>query len=70
MMLRCKDGFARYVIHCPPGSQIAQEDGTDFLMVPDPDDPQVPYWLFDEILVEAARSGDFGLCLISLSPLN
>jgi hypothetical protein len=38
--------------------------------VPDPDDPTTPFWLFDELLVEAARSGDFGLRLVSLAPLN
>ena len=71
MMLTCRDCFARYHIQCPPGSQVKQdEEGTDFLIVPDPDEPGVPYWLFDEILVEAARSGEFGLRLVSLEPLN
>jgi len=71
MLLRCRDNFARYVIDCPPGCEVRMdEDGTDFLIVPDPADPDVPFWLFDEILIDAARDGEFGLCLLSLTPLN
>jgi len=70
MLLRCRDDFARYRIECPPGCEVRQDGETDFLIVPDPDDPEVPYWLFDEILIEAARSGDFGLRLVSLDLLN
>jgi hypothetical protein len=70
MLLRCRDAFARYVIQCPPGTQITSQDGTDFLIVPDPADPQQPYWLFDEVLVFAAQAGEFGLELLSLTPLN
>ena len=70
MLLCCRDEFARYRIYCPPGSEITHEGETDFLVVPDPDDPQVPYWLWDDLLLEAARSGEFGLRLVSLDPLN
>ena len=70
MLLTCRDDFARYRIECPPGCEVAKDGDTDFLIVPDPDDPNVPYWLFDEILVAAARDGDFGLRLVSFVPLN
>lgn len=71
MLLRCRDGFARYTIQCPPGCEVkSDEAGTDFLVVPDPNEPEVPYWLFDELLIEAARDGEFGLRLLSVTPLN
>jgi len=70
MLLKCKDDFARYVIECPPGTQVRSQDGTDFLIVPDPADPRQPYWLFDEVLIAAAQDGEFGLRLLSLTPLN
>jgi hypothetical protein len=38
--------------------------------VPDPNEPEVPFWLFDQILLEAAQDGEFGLHLLSLTPLN
>jgi len=40
------------------------------LIVPDPDDPTTPFWLWDDLLWEAARDGDFGLRLVFLTPLN
>jgi len=70
MLLKCRDGFARYVIDCPPGCEVRQQANTDFLVVPDPADQDVPLWLFDEILIDAARDGEFGLRLVSLTPLN
>ena len=71
MLLMCRDDFARYRIACPPEAQVKKDqEGTDFLVVPDPDDPDVPYWLFDEILIAAARDGEFGLRLASLDLLN
>lgn len=70
MLLNCRDDFARYSIECPPGCQVTDDGETHFLVVPDPDDPDVPFWLFDEILIDAARSGDFGLRLVSLAPFN
>jgi len=71
MLLRCRDAFARYVIECPPACEVkVDEEGTDFLIVPAPNDPDVPFWLCDEILIDAARSGDFGLRVVSLAPFN
>lgn len=70
MLLCARDSFARYFIQCPPECQIRQEDGIDYLVVPNPDDPAEPLWLFDEILVDAARSGDFGLRIALEAPLN
>ena len=71
MLLTCRDEFARYRITCPPGSEVKRDyDGTDILVVPDPDDPEIPYWLWDDLLLTAARSGDFGLRLVSLDLLN
>ena len=69
-LLLCRDDFARYRIECPPSSRVAQDGDTDFLIVDDPGDPDVPYWLFDELLVEAARSGEFGLRMVSVEPIN
>jgi hypothetical protein len=70
-MLTCRDDFARYRIECPPGCEVKRdEDGTDFLVVPDPADAEVPYWLFDDILVAAAQDGEFGLRLVSVDLLN
>jgi hypothetical protein len=70
MLLQCRDDFARYVIQCPDGCELRQQADTDFLIVPDPDDPQQPYWLFDDVLIFAATEGAFGLELLSLTPLN
>lgn len=71
MLLSCRDEFARYTIQCPLGCEARQDvEGTDYLAVPDHDDPEVPFLLFDQILIEAARSGDFGLRLVSFDPLN
>ena len=71
MLLTCCDDFARYSIQCPPGCEVRPDhDGTDFLIVPDPDDPTTPFWLWDDLLLEAARDGDFGLRLASLAPFN
>jgi hypothetical protein len=67
MLLRCRDDFARYVIDCPSGCEVRQQADTDFLIVPD---SQQPLWLFDEILIEAARDGEFGLRLVSVDLLN
>jgi hypothetical protein len=49
---------------------VRQEGDTDFLIVPDPADPREPYWLFDEVLIDAARDGEFGLRLVSVAPTN
>ena len=67
----CDDEF-RYKIQCPDSYDVKLDHhGTDYLLAPDPDDPQgTPYWLFDEILIEAARQGDFDLRLLDESPLG
>lgn len=71
MRLIARDHDHRYVIEAPDDSEIRLNDGgTDFLIVPDPHDPAVPYWLFDEILVDAARSGEHGLRMLAEIPLN
>ena len=70
LLLTCRDDFARYSIQCPPGCQVTKDGDLDVLIVPDPDDPAMPYWLFDAILIAAARDGEFGLRLLSLTPLN
>lgn len=72
MLLIVRDDVSRYQIECPDHCEIRPNDhGTDYLIVPDPDDPAgIPYWLFDEILIEAARIGAFGLHLHAESPLD
>lgn len=70
MLLTCRHEFARYSIECPTGCEVTEDGETDFLIVPDPDDPEEPYWLFDEILIVAARDGEFGLRLVSVAPTN
>lgn len=70
MLLCARDSFARYYIECPPECRVEQEDDTDFLIVPNPDDPAEPLWLFDEFLIDAARSGDLGLRMAFAMPLN
>lgn len=71
MRLIARDNAHRYVIQAPHDSELRLNDGgTDFLVVPDPADPAVPYWLFDEILIDAARSGEHGLRLLAEMPLN
>ena len=71
MILTVSNNFARYKISCPPESEVKLDhDGTDFLLVPDPDDPEVPFWLFDDILLDAARSGELGLRVLSVDPFN
>jgi len=57
MRVTVRDNFAQYVIECPADCEVKPGcRGTDFLLVPDPDDPAVPYWLFDEILIEAVEA--------------
>lgn len=71
MRLICRDRTRRYFIEAPDDSELRLNDGgTDFLVVPDPEDPAVPYWLFDEILIDAARSGEHGLRMLAEMPLN
>lgn len=71
MILTVRDDVARYRIECPDDSRLRRGgDGTDYLIVPDPADPQVPYWLFDGLLIEAARSGELGVRLLSEEPVG
>lgn len=71
MRLTVRDHAHRYLIEAPDDSEIRLNDGgTDFLVVPDRDDPAVPYWLFDEILIDAARWGEHGLRMLAEMPLN
>jgi hypothetical protein len=65
MLLTVRDDEARYRITTPDDCEVQQgHGGADYLLVPDPEQPGVPYWLFDEILIEAARCGAFGLKLL------
>lgn len=69
LLTACDDEF-RYRIEAPDYYEIRLgQDGTDFLLVPDPEQPNLPFWLSDFVLVDAARSGDFGLRLLSEEPL-
>lgn len=71
MRLIARDNLFRYFIEAPDDSEVRLNDGgTDFLIVPDPDDPAVPFWLFDEILVDAASCGEHGLRMLAEMPLN
>ena len=68
MILTVSNDFGRYRIECPDDAEVKLDhDGTDFLIVHQGPDP---FWLFDDILLEAARSEEFGLRLLSLEPLN
>lgn len=71
MMLTYQDGCACYRIEAPDCCEIRTAvDGPDFVIVPDPTDRSTPYWLWDDLLLQAARDGDFGLRLVSLTPFN
>lgn len=71
MRLTVRDNLCRYVIDAPDDSEVLLDDGgTDFLIVPDPEEPAVPFWLFDEILIDAARAGEHGLRMLAETPLN
>jgi hypothetical protein len=66
MILTVRDDVARYRIECPDACEVRpNHQGTDYLLVPDPAEPDVPYWLFDDVLLEAARCGALGLRLLS-----
>ncbi len=70
MILTVRDDVKRYRIECPDNAETRWGDGsTDFLIITGPGDPAVRYWLFDDILIEAARCGAFGLRLVSEVPL-
>jgi hypothetical protein len=65
MLLTVRDDMARYRIAAPEDCEVRLDHGeADYLLVPDPEQSGVPYWLFDEFLVEAARCGAFGLKLL------
>ena len=68
MILTVRNDFARYRIECPPDAEVKLDhDGTDYLIV---QQGSVPFWLFDDILLDAAQSEEFGLRVLSLEPLN
>ena len=70
MIITARDDVARYRIDASDDCEVRLDHGGyDYLLVHDPQEPNVPFWLFDEILVEAARDGDFGLRLLSEVPL-
>lgn len=67
MKLTVRDDESRYVIECPDACEVKlNRGGCDYLVVPD---PEGPLWLFDGLLIESARAGQFGLRLISEAPL-
>lgn len=71
MLLTACDDVTRYKIEVPDCFEVRLDlEGTDFLLIPDPERPDVSYWLCDYILVEAARSGAFGLRLIAEEPVE
>lgn len=70
MLLIAHDSSARYWIQCPDDVEIRREVEADYLLVPDPDDPLKPYWLFDEILIAAVQDGEFGLRLLAKIPIS
>ena len=66
MLLTLRDDVARYRIECPDSYGVKLDHrGCYYLLVPAPEDPAVPLWLFDHILIAAARKGEFGLRLRS-----
>ncbi len=69
MVLTVRDNEFRYRIACPDGCEVRAGGEFDYLVVEAPEFGG-PLWLFDELLVEAARSGDFGLQLLSEVPLS
>lgn len=70
MLLTMRDDVSRYRIEAPDHYEVKlDQDGTDFLLVPDPQEPDVPFWLGGFILVEAARCGEFGLRLLAEEPV-
>ena len=71
MLLQCRNQFATYRIELPPGCKIRRNHhGMDCVVVADPEDPEVPFLLADDILISAAWDGSFGLRLVSFDPLN
>ncbi len=70
MLLTVRGAFHRYVIECPDSYGVKLDHGGfDYLVVPNPMNAVSSLWLFDEILVEAARGEELGLKLISEEPL-
>ncbi len=69
-LITCADDVCRYVIEVPDGYPIhVNTTGADRIEVPCPFEPGETMTLQDEFLIEAARDGDFGLRLISETPL-
>ena len=71
MLLTVRDEQARFRVEAPDDCEVRLDyQGTDYLIVPDPEDEATSFWLFDELLLEAARCGDFGLRLVWEVPLT
>jgi hypothetical protein len=71
MILTLTDDDTRYTVECPDAYGIKLDhQGADCLIVPDPLHPNSPLWLFDEVLLEAARCGELGLRLVAEEPLR
>lgn len=70
-VLIVQDHAAEYVIECPPDSEVKKDrTGTLYVVVPDPDEPDEPLWLFNDILLRAARQGAFGVRMLAETQLN
>lgn len=68
MVIVASDEVARYRIAVPDGCELrVDHNGFDYVVVSDGGGNEV--WLFDDILMEAARSGAFGLKLLAEEPL-
>jgi len=71
MIVTYNNGFAEHRIEAPDGCKVQSDDsGIDFVSYPTPRTLPRLLWLWDELLMEAARSGVFGLRLVSTQPLN
>jgi hypothetical protein len=70
MILICHDDCFSYRIETPDDAEVRRNHGgtgTDFLVVNEDDQE---FYLWDQVLIEAARTEDLGLRLISAVPLN
>lgn len=71
MMLTYQNGCVCYRIEAPDVCNVRTAmDGPDFVIAPDPADPSTPYFLWDDLLLQCAMDGDFGLRLVCVDLLN